>query len=402
MLSDELCFAWHTFTSRKVRSSLTMVGVIIGIAAVVSLISLGQGLQDGITEQFRSIGVDKIFITPGAELFGHTVTAATLTEDDVDVIRKVPGVKETADFMFRSDEIVFNDQKRFFFVSAFPTERGLDVASEALGADIAQGRMFKQDETSKAIIGWKLATDDSVFGRRMRIGDTVRIHGRRFDVIGVFESRGNDGDDTSVFIPLLTYKDLFDQDSFDWIIVQIQQEQDQLVVAERIEKRLRKFRGLEEGEEDFNVQTFDQLLDSFGVILTIVNVVLLGIASISLVVGGIGITNTMFTSVLERRRDIGIMKSIGAKNSDILRIFLIEAAMLGLAGGLIGLVFGVVLSTAVELIAAHAFANPLVRASIPPLLVIGSLAFSMIMGIIGGVAPAIQASRMHPVEALRS
>lgn len=398
---DDFRFAWKTFKSKKLRSSLTMIGVIIGIAAIVSLISLGQGLQDGVTEQFRSMGTDKIFIMPGTQMFGATVTSAELTEDDIDVIRKVPGVKETADFMFRSGEIVFNDKTRYFFVSSFPTDRGLDVAREALGADIDEGRMFENGDARKAIVGYKLANDDTVFGREIRIGDKIEVRGMKFDVIGVFESRGNDGDDTSVFIPGKTYEDLFDQKSFDWVIIQVSDGEDQLLMAERITKRLRRFRGLEEGEEDFNVQTFDQLLDSFGVILVMINAVLIGIASISLVVGGIGITNTMFTSVLERRRDIGIMKSIGAKNSDIMRIFLIEAGLLGLTGGLLGLALGIGLAKGVQYISAVFFASPLINASIPPFLVIGSLSFSVIMGLIGGVLPAIQASKMHPVEALR-
>lgn len=400
MFKDDLKYAYRTFISSKLRTFLTMVGVFIGIAAIVSLISLGLGLQESIEEQFREIGADKIFITPGTNSFGPAITTSELTDKDVDTIEKVPGVKETATFLYKTDKVSFNDKDRFYFISSFPTDNGIDVAIEALGADVSRGRIFDKGESGKAIIGWKLFNSQDPFGRKVQIGDSIRIQGEKFEVIGVFESRGNDADDTTIFIPQTSYTQLYGEESFDWIIVQTDEGQNSLEIAKLVERKLRQSRGLEEGEEDFVVQTFDQLLDSFGTIFTVVNIVLAGIASISLVVAGIGIMNTMYTSVLERRQEIGIMKAVGAKNQDILRIFLIESVLLGLLGGIVGLLIGISLVTVVDFFARKA-ELALVHASYSPFLLIGALIFSVLVGIIGGVLPAIQASKLNPVEAMR-
>ncbi len=400
MLKDELFLAWRMFASGKIRSWLTMLGVFIGIASVVSLISLGFGLKHEVFEQFREIGTDKIFLMPGGG-FGPTISSAKLLDSDIDTVEKVSGVKDTAKFTFKSDKIIFNKKQRYYLVNGFPTKEGSNVAIEALGADIVSGRIFETGDTNKALIGWKLSNDDNIFGRKITLGDKLEIKGEKFTVIGVFESRGNDGDDTSIYIPLDTFQRLYSQKSYDWIIIQTQQGQDNLELADRITERLRKFRGLKEGEEDFSVQTFDQLLESFGVVFTVINIVLAAIASISLVVGGVGIMNTMYTFVLERRKDIGIMKSVGATNSYIMRTFIMESALLGLAGGIIGVILGIGISKLVEYFVVEVLKYALLKPIFPLELIIGALIFSTFVGVLGGILPAYQASRLHPVEAIR-
>ena len=401
MLKNELKLAWRTFSKNKLRTFLTMIAVFISIAAVVSLISLSLGLQESVIEQFRSIGSDKIFITPGRSSFGPALTSAKLLDKDIDVIEKVEGVKETAAFMFKTDKIYFNKKDRYYFVSGFPTEEGVDVAIESLGASVEQGRIFEKHELNKVVIGWKLANDDKYFGRKMQLGDTINIKGNSFEIIGVFQSRGNDGDDTSVFIPLDSFKSMYDQKSYDWIIIQAYPNQNSLDLALRIEDKLRKSRDLKKGEEDFAVQTFDQLLASFGTVFLVINIFLVAIASISLIVAGVGIMNTMYTAVLERRKDIGIMKSVGATNGQIMKIFLVESALLGIVGGGIGLWLGLGLSTLAEVISSRVFHLVLVKASYSPVVFVGAFLFSVTVGIIGGILPAMQASKMHPVDALR-
>jgi putative ABC transport system permease protein len=173
-------------------------------------------------------------------------------------------------------------------------------------------------------------------------------------------------------------------------------------VAENIKEKLRKHRNVKEGEEDFTVQTSQELLDSVGVILDAVQWFLIGIAAISLLVGGIGIMNTMYTSVLERTREIGVMKAIGARNGDITILFLIEAGVLGMAGGLIGCLLGVTLSKTVEILSAGALANStLVKAYVSAELIAGALLLSFIVGCVSGVLPARQAANLKPVDALR-
>jgi len=172
-------------------------------------------------------------------------------------------------------------------------------------------------------------------------------------------------------------------------------------VAERIEKKMRKERDEEEGEESFAVSTSEQILETFGSILDVVSAILIGIAAISLLVGGIGIMNTMYTSVLERTKEIGTMKAIGARNKDILLIFLFESGLIGLIGGIIGLTIGMGISKAVEYAIVNFYSIALLKITFDPLLIIGVLAFSFIVGSFAGVLPAIQASRLKPVDALR-
>ena len=172
-------------------------------------------------------------------------------------------------------------------------------------------------------------------------------------------------------------------------------------VAENIKKELRKERNEKEGEETFSIQTFKQLLETFQNVFAVVQGVLVGIAAISLIVGGIGIMNTMYTSVLERTKEIGTMKAVGARNSDILTIFLIESGLLGLIGGAIGIMIGVGLGKGAEYVASVALGVSLFRASFPLWLIFGALLFSFLIGSFSGLLPALQASKMKPVDALR-
>ena len=173
------------------------------------------------------------------------------------------------------------------------------------------------------------------------------------------------------------------------------------VLKSEIEDKLRKERHVKKGEEDFNVQTSEQLMGSFKNILLIVQILLIGVGSISLIVGGINIMNSMYTSVLQRTKEIGIMKAIGAKNSDILLIFLIEAGLLGLIGGAIGTFFGFLISKSAQIIAFKILGSNLLIIDFNPFLIISALAFSFFIGMLSGVAPAIQASRLKPAETLR-
>lgn len=401
MLQDKISIAIKTFKARKLRSFLTMIGVFIGIAAIVGLVSLGQGLKQTVEDQFKSLGTDKIIITPGTSLMSVTTATARLYDKDLQAIEKVPGIKDIAVFKYRSDKVNFNDRNSYLTITAIPTEKGIKLITETLGADIAEGRLLEKDEKSKVVVGWKLAKEDQFFGKKVNIGDKLEIAGKKFEVVGIFESRGNDVDDTSIIMPLAAYDEIYKQEYIDTIYVKTVSDTNTLMVAEDIKKTLRKVRGVDKGEEDFTVQTLDQLLESFSTVLNLINIILIAITSISLVVGGIGIMNTMYTSVLERRKEIGIMKSIGAKNSDIMHIFLVESALLGLFGGVVGILLGFFMGKTVEWIVVNVINFALIKAVFPPTLIIGALFFSMLTGILSGVMPALQAARLNPVEALR-
>ena len=400
MIDDLFRISVSSITQRGVRSWLTMIGIFIGIAAVVSLISLGQGLQDSINEQFEIMGTNVMIIMSGEGFIGMAGAATPLTQHDADIIEKVRGVDLASGFVSKMAKIEFNDEVKYTWVSGFPQDESRKLIEDMGGYDIEQGRDLKETDKYKAVVGYMIANGD-VFEKEVKIRDTLLINDQKFEVVGSYESIGNPDDDSAVGITLETARELFDEpDELFVIMARSKPGFEVSDVADKVEEKLRKDRGQKEGEEDFTVQTSEQLKESAGVILDIVNYVLIGIASISLLVGGVGIMNTMYASVLERTREIGIMKAIGATSGDVLSIFLIESGILGLGGGAIGCILGVAMAKGVEM-AAHQSGLTMLKASITPELILGALGFSFVVGCVSGIMPARQASGLKVVDALR-
>ncbi len=399
MIKDYVLIILRNFSRRKLRGWLTIIGILIGIAAVISLVSLGQGLSNYVDEQFEQMGSDKIMILPGQGMMGF-VSGNQLTPEDIDTIKKVNGVKLVGGDIFESAKVRFGDETKDVFVIGVPQDETKDIFMSMSQFKILKGRDLRSDDQKKVLIGIALHEDD-VFERNVELRDTLIIKGEEFEVVGILERVGNPSDDSQLYINLEEARDIFNvPENFGQIMAQIIKGTDAAKVAEDIKKELRQLRDVEEGDEDFSVQTSEQMLKSFSSILSIIQVVIIGIAMISLLVGGIGIMNTMYTSVMERTREIGIMKAVGAANSDIALLFLIESGLMGLVGGLMGLGIGAGISKAVEFGAAQA-GYGILKVSFTPTLIFGALFFSFAAGALSGTLPAMQASKMKPVEALR-
>ena len=221
-------------------------------------------------------------------------------------------------------------------------------------------------------------------------------------MIGLWERIGSPPDDQSLTIPFDTFSELFGTgEELGLIVVQVEAGNDPNVIAEKITSELRKSRGLKDGKEDFSIQTPEQLAAAFSTILDIVQIVLVGIAAISLLVGGIGIMNTMYTSVLERTREIGILKAVGAQNKHILFLVLVESGLYGLGGGILGVTIGFSIAKIVEYIFIFAVGPAFLSVEFNPSLIFGTLLFSFCVGCISGIAPARRASKLNPVDSLR-
>ncbi len=401
MIKDYLLFALRSISRRKLRAWLTMIGIFIGIASMVSLVPLGQGLEE-VNSQFAQLGTNKVIIAGGA--FGPPGSSLSkLTDHDIRVVEKVKGV-DTIGRMLESFTIVtFNKKAESVPTHALPTSgEERELMFEADDIEVISGRALKNNDGKSAMIGYSLAHDDKIFGKVVKVGNTIKIQGSEFKVVGIVHKKGTPLEDKLVYITLEEGFELRDaKDKFDFLFVKTTEGISPDIVAENIKKALRRDRGLKEGEEDFEVQTLENIVNVFGDILTIVQIILAGIIAISVVVGAIGIMNSMYTSVLERTRDIGVMKAIGAKRVDILLIFLFEYSLLGLAGGLIGVIIGVTLSKSIEFAATNIFQTTLVKAIFPPELLIGALLFSLVIGTVSGILPALQAARLNPVDALR-
>ncbi len=381
-----------------------MLGIFLGIAAVVSLISLGSGLRTAITGQFASLSTDVLEITSVETGFGPPGATAVrkLTEHDLQIIEDSPGVELAIPRLIRIVRAEFNRITSFVYIGSIPdSQDSIDEIVKSSGIETIEGRFLRAEDRGKIVLGNDFTKED-VFDKQVRVGNSITVNGQDFEVIGILKRTSTFTLNSVILMPQSDLKDILDiDDEIDLITVKVNDENNIETIAEEIERRMRKDRNQDEGEEDFSVQTPTQALSSVNTILNIVNIVVSGIALIALLIGGIGIANTMFTSVLERTKEIGVMKAIGARNRDILSVFIIEAGILGLVGGIVGASIGLLLAFGASQAANVALGETIftIQPSYP--LLFGSIAFSFFIGIFSGIIPAYQASKLNTVDALR-
>jgi putative ABC transport system permease protein len=404
MIQDYFKFAYKNLWVRKTRSLLTIIGIFLAILTIFVLISLSLGLKGFVDEQFELLGTDKFFVQPkGTSAVGLPGGAVELTLDDVEIVEKVNGVEQATYFAMENGKIEFKEYPaRYYFVLGMPIEeKGISLLFEAMDLGMDEGRFLKKGDSKKIMIGYNYKYKN-LYPKPIKAGNKIEINDIEFEVIGIVDQIGNPADDQQVYISMEDLDDVFDSgDRVDMIWTEIKKGEDIEQIAERTEKKLMNFRDVDEDTIDFSIQTPKEMVAIFTNIINVLLAFLIGIGSISVVVGGIGIANTMYTSVLERNKEIGTMKAIGARNSDILLIFVIEAGILGLVGGGLGLLVGIGIAKSIEYISTVAIGSDIIRASLHPYLLIGVLLFAFFIGIISGLTPSYQASKLKPVDALR-
>jgi len=403
MIKDYFLLALKNLRRRQLRSWLTMVGIFVSIAIIFVLISLSLGLESAITEQVRSLGADKFFIYPSlsAGMPGAN-NPVNMTTSDFDIVSRVSGVKTAAYMAMENGKLTFSSDVRYAIILGFPLDKAAEtVLIESSSLKLDEGKFVSEGDIGKVVLGSEYKYG-KVFSNPVKAGDNIEISNKTFKVKGILQSVGNPQDDRQVYIGIDDMKEVFGSGNrVDYIIVQVQVGATLGDVANRTEKRLRDFRGVTEKTQDFSVVTPEELLSSFANVLNIITAFLIAVAAISLIVGSVGIANTMYTAVLERYREIGVMKAVGARNSDVLTIFLFESGLLGLVGGILGVAIGIILSKTFEYVAVAQLHTTLLRAAMPPYLIIGCLLFAFIIGAASGTFPAWQASQIKPVQALR-
>lgn len=404
MIKDYLIFALKSLSNRRLRSWLTMIGIFIGIAAVVSLIGLGEGLRIAVTSQFGFLGSDILSIqASGLNYAGPPGSGVTnrLKDTLVDKISKVNGVDIAINRYIKVTKVEFNRNQVIGYVTSVPGGDKRKTAEKMSNLQVQFGRALKDGDGRKVVVGNDFSKD-KMFLKPVNIGDRILINSTLYEVVGILKKRGSFLVDGAIFMNEDQLLNDFGKDgTVDAIAVKVKPDADINAVKESIENLMRKERKVKIGEEDFEVQTPQKILATLNSTLFAVQLFVYIIASVSLIVGGIGITNTMYTSVLERTREIGIMKSIGAKNSTIFLLFAIESGLLGMVGGLIGITLGTSLAYGFAYVGSVALGSELIQANISILLVIGALIFSFVLGLAAGIVPAYQASKMPPVDALR-
>jgi putative ABC transport system permease protein len=271
----------------------------------------------------------------------------------------------------------------------------------AAGFEVVEGRGLKKGDKLKANLGHNYRTANKVFKKALNVGDKIIVNGIDVDIVGFYDEVGNPEDDRNVYLTFEGFKEIFDKgDEYQTIVIRAADDQSPTELAEKIGDKFRKRKGQKEGQEDFHVQTFEQMRETFGTVSIVLNAVLVIIALISLVVAAVNIMNTMYTAVLERTKEIGIMKAIGSRNSDILFVFVFESGLLGLVGGILGVLLGYGIAKFGELMARQS-GLAMLKPYFPWWLTIGCLMFAFLVGAGSGLLPAIHASKQKPVDALR-
>ena len=381
-----------------------MIGIFIGIAAVVALIGLGEGLRAGVMAQFNFLSTDILTIEAQGIAQGPPGTGVVkpLQEHYINEIERINGVDLAIGRIIESAKLEFNGHSDFTFVGSMPLGERRKEVERIAQLEVMTGRMLKDGDSRRIVVGNNYAKV-AEFGLPVQPRDKVWVQGREFEVIGILEKRGSFITDNIVLMNEEEVKELFAvNNTYNVIAVKIVPGQNMTAVKERIEEYLRDEREVKKGEEDFTVQSPEQALRDLDATLFAIQAFVAVIAGISIVVGGIGIANTMYTSVVERTKQIGIMKSVGAKNKDIFLLFFLEAGFLGIVGGSIGILVGMGLAYGLAAIAQSFVGEGLILVSIGWPLMIGALLFSFLIGSIAGVLPAYQASKLRPVDALRA
>jgi putative ABC transport system permease protein len=396
-------FALRNLKRKGIRSWLTLLGIFVGVMAVVALITLGNALQVAVTSQFGIAQTEIITVQASGIAFGPPGIGAVtpLTEDDVKAIENLGNVERAVRRNFESGKLEYNDRVVFGSAVNIPDGENRDFLYEQLNNDVASGRLLDDGDVGKVFLGYNFYVDKVGLEKPVIPGRTVSIEDKDFEVVGILEKQGSFIFDNVVYMNDRDMQDLFGyEEKVNAIAVQPKNADEIEKVKEDIEKLMRQRRDVKIGEEDFEVSTPEASLESVNSILGGVRIFIALVAGISIFIGAIGIVNTMTTSVLERKKEIGIMKAIGARNSQIFTQFFVESGMLGLVGGAVGVLFGIIIGE-VGTIAINNFIGAEVKPSIDFALIFFSLLGSFLIGAIAGIIPAIRAAKQNPVEALR-
>ena len=395
IFAELIPLAMSRLAAARLRALLTMLGVIIGVGAIVALVSVAQGATSGITNLIEGLGVNLLQISPGAStsgfLRGAAGTATTLTIDDASAMAGIDGVSQVAPQASTVAVVVAGGRNTTTTITGVTPE-----FAPVRAYDIWRGSFISAAELDSglrvAVLGSSTADDLGL--AEGSIGSKVTVGGVPFTLVGILQPKGILDD--QVLVPLTTLRDYFlPGKSLSAISVSVVHPASIPLVKLQIRELLRQRHQLApDAADDFTIIDQAQLLSAFGTITGFLSLLLAGIASISLLVGGIGIMNIMLVSVRERTREIGIRKAVGARGRDILVQFLVEALLLSLAGGLTGVLFGVAASALIGQIAGWGLN---VSASTVAL----ALGFALAVGVVFGVWPARQAARLDPIDALR-
>jgi putative ABC transport system permease protein len=399
---------------RRLRSILTILSITIGIAAIISLVLISNGLFNTVEKQFESMGANSIFIIPssfgtatngefegppsGGDFGGSSRLGsdATLTTNDVKIVEKIPEVEDVYSWAYKVLKIEYKNQVNFVFILAID-EKQADDLFENLNIKLKEGTSLQDRRGHFAVVGSYFA--EKLYDSPVKIGNKILIEDTEFKVVGILDSTGNLQKDSQVYITNTYSSEIFNSSNkvVDQILVKTKSDADVIQVKDKIIKRLEKTHD----KDTFIVIATVQILEIIKNVLNSIKVILISIATISVIVGSIGIMNSIYTSVLERTKEIGILKSIGARKEDIYFIFVSESLILSAFGGLVGLGIGIGISKAVEWYAITKGFG-ILSIEITFGIVVLAMVLALVIGFLAGILPAKRAAKMNTVNALKN
>ncbi|MFA5106668.1 MAG: ABC transporter permease [Candidatus Micrarchaeia archaeon] len=395
-IAEIINFSLKNVLHRKLRSFLTILGIVVGIATIVILLSLSLGIEASIVDSVQSLGSNYVMVLPTTSLQSGTFNKVLYTKD-ADALRRLPGVDAVAGEILVSNAPI---QFRRKITAGNVAGSEIDVYvkyTNASGVTFRDGGYFRSGDKSSIVIGSKVA--DEYFDDKVYVGNSILINNRSFRVSGIFnKSSGaiSDLDDT-ILMEATALRELFPsavpKDQVFDIFITVSPKADPEAVAKDVTTTLARRRKVDPDKPDFTVMTAASTLEQIRQVTGILSVFLGFVALIALVVGAIGISNAMFTSVMERTKDIGIMKAVGAPNNQILQMFLIESVLVSGIGGLIGIIIG----SAISLLVSALVTKTVLNAEV----LVGAMSVSLFFGAVSGYFPAKQASKLPAVVALR-
>lgn len=399
MLQDFFLLTIKTIRYRPIRSWLTILGIVIGIMLVVVILSLSNGIKNMVTQTLQMFGSDLIVIFPGKETnpFIGFLGGQKFREKDLMALENIEGVKFVVPMEVAAMNVEYKGEKKTVLIHAAPWEGMKETLKSSQGVRLEDGRWPPGDQAKEVVLGYY--TFYKLFKNKVRLGEEITIKSKRMKIVGYVSEIGNQTDDNTIWVSLEIFRELTgSRAGAGSAFVKAEPGADINLVAKQVEFQLSK----QEVVRDFAVFTPDKADRLIGNVLSVVELGLVIIALVALVVGAMGIMNTMYTSVLERTKQIGIMKAIGASNDDILVLFLVESGMIGLVGGILGIVLGVFSAFLLGLAVARFGVGGLFSfASLDFTGFLVVLIITFITGVVAGILPARQAAKMEPAEALR-
>ncbi|OEU43651.1 ABC transporter substrate-binding protein [Methanosarcina sp. Ant1] len=400
-----LKLALNMLRHSKLRSWLTIIGIVIGVGAVVGIISLGDAMQGQMQSRLSSMDLSSITISPGysraqseehgfRQFGGGTSTDVLLTKHDIDALRGVEGLMYVTGEISGREGVSYNGENATLSITGVDPQ----VWKYMNSLEVKSGRLLEPADKYVAVIGSGVASE--LYKKDIGVNQVITVKGKSVRVVGILKE-ADGGQDNQIYMPIDAAVNVVTdakKEIYDSIEVKAQSLDVVDTVVKEIEKKLMISRHInKEADRDFSVTALKSMAQTVTSMLDSMTLFLGAIAAVSLIVGAVGIANTMFTAVLEKTKEIGTMKAIGAKNKDILMIFVYNSAMVGLVGGILGVMLGAIVSAGLQ----SMMGNMASGSGLSPKLIVEGLVLAVMIGVISGAVPAYRASKMKPVDALR-